>query len=240
MVWHRYQPIFVFGFLCATAASLHAQAVPMVYRPANTNTSSSSSSSATSTAPVDFSLMSWRFGQLSPSYTQNSVTASATTTTAQATPTPGSSNPTNNPYVAAAISMNGGISTTATTSNVTSTTSAAATATSAPVSRVVYSPRFVSLGTSTTYDYGVNNSINSAINTTNSTGGTISTNLLGITGTVAVNLVAVPEPGTLLLCGGLLALVGYGYARRKQNAVTVSAEETAPAAETITEPTIIQ
>lgn len=192
---------------------VQAQALPITPPPVTSSSTDNSGTTPTVTSGgslLDFSLLNWRMGLLSP-YAQTPVTSSSTSSSQPTAPTAPSNN---NPYVGTTIGMQGGM--TSTTSNsagqtnpVFSTSSPTPTTAGMSLGSVYFAPRFVSFA-DLTPNYGLNSSLlgnaNPAVH-----------NVVPLSGfDPTINVASVPEPGRIFLCGGLLALVGYGWSRRRK------------------------
>ena len=192
---------------------LSAQAVS-IFASTESSTSSSSSSSLTpspSTSSMDFSALSWRFGRMSP-FTQQPISSSSTTQTSVPSPTISTSDA--NLFVGTTLGMRGTLNTSGTASS----TSSSSIAITQPVDvgsiGTVISPAFVPRFIT------VHNSISTigADSTIDPIASAAVMNFSQFTpsaATDASSFASVPEPGTIAMCCGLLALVGYGYSRRR-------------------------
>jgi hypothetical protein len=197
--------VLAFVVLMQIDSPLLAQPISIVAPTTTPATTSSSSSLTPSASQIDFSAMNWRFGQMSPS-TQQTVTNSSTTHST--VPPPAAPTTTaNNPFVSGTLSSQGSLLTTGTTSTGTSTSAVAGPSSGTHVTSS-FAPRFVTFDTLVPTN-GVNMTIEAPVIDT-------SMNLIRFTPTpLTGGLTAVPEPGTILLCGGVLAIIGYGYSRRR-------------------------
>lgn len=168
------------------------------------------SGSSTTSSTLDLSLLNWRTGLLSPYLPSNITTSATTASTISATPI--TNTPSNaNPYTTSVVS------TISQPSNVMSNPVPSpvvvpATQAVAPRTTTVFAPRFVSF-TSITNETTSTSTIVANLNSNNSS--TIY-NLNAIAGGSNPLMMSVPEPTTLALCVGLLALTGYGYTKRQQ------------------------
>ncbi|MFT3881293.1 MAG: hypothetical protein QM703_16720 [Gemmatales bacterium] len=197
------------------ASEVVAQAVPILPNTSSsttTTTSTSTTSPTPSASPVDLAHLNWRFGQMSP-YAQQPITGSATNQPVVPAPSPTTSN--NNPFVASTLATQGSLVSTGTNS-----TTPAVQPTSSGASSTLTSSHYVSRFTSfetLTPTYGVNPSLPTVptepfVNLNTFTPPTLT-------------LTSIPEPTTLIMCGGLLALVGYGYSRRRLKADVKTEEQ---------------
>jgi hypothetical protein len=191
--------------LMLTASQVVAQPVAILPNTSNTTTTTTSSSATTPTpsaSPLDLTQLNWRFGQLSP-YAQQPLSSSATTQTSATAP--GTTTNNSNLFVGSTLATQGSLI----SSGTGSTTPAATTASSGSTSTLTsshYVSRFV------TYEnlvptYGVTPSL--------SPPPTSPFPDTGILAGFSPGQTAIPEPTTLVMCGGLLALIGYGYSRRQ-------------------------
>lgn len=191
------------------ASPLYAQAVSIIHSTGSTPAALSTSSVTPSASPMDFSAMNWRFGLVSP-YAQQPISGSVTT---QATVPPPSepTNTINNPFVSGALGTQGSLISTESTGTGSSTGASPITVASSGSSTGTavipsYAPRFISFNTLEP-NFGVTTPLTPV-------DAGLNLNLLTPSG-AAGNPSSIPEPGTLLLCGGLLAVIGYGYSRRR-------------------------
>lgn len=193
---------------------LVAQPVPLLpaTSSSNTPTSSSTTTPTVSTSPVDLTHMNWRFGQMSP-YAQQPVTSSSTTQTTVPAPSPTANN--NNPFVGSTLATQGSLISSGTTST-TPTAQPASSGSSSTLTSSIYVSRFVTFETLAP-TYGVTPPITSPPTDDFENLNTFTPSISGQT--------AVPEPTTLIMCGGLLALVGYGYSRRQLKAESKVGEQ---------------
>lgn len=201
--------------LCITLgvhSQLQAQALPITPAPsAGVIVTETSFSPGHTSSILDFSLLNWRMGQLSP-YAQPTLTGS---TTSSAQPA-GNTVPVINPFIGSTIGMHGSLTSTSsgslsqTGSSSPAVTSVVPASGSPSIASVYFAPRFVSFA-DLTPDYG----LSPTLTNTSSETTLILTDLTGTTTTKTEQLFSVPEPGTLVLCGGLLVLAGYGWSRRR-------------------------
>ena len=181
------------------------------------------------TVSLDVSTLGWQMGQLSP-YGRFGLIGSSTSNSIVVDKTPAQA--TINPFLGSAIGMNGGLTTKVTPSTNGSTNfvpvtlqGVASTTLSNQQSSFSFGPRFLSYAPLAP-DYGLIPTMDhsdpestSMYNQSSSSGADIS------------RLASVPEPGTFLLCGGLLAVIGYGWAQRKQKEKVMTEKKTEVAAE---------
>jgi len=203
-----YRPVIglVGSFAVAMLMTPGIVAQPVAILPATGSSATTSSSTTTtptpSTSPVDLTHMNWRFGQMSP-YAQQPITGSATT---QATvPAPSPTANTNNPFVGSTLATQGSLISNGTTSTTPAVQPASSGSTSS-LSSSIYVSRFVTFD-NLVPNYGVTPPL-----TQPPTDPFLNTSTLA---GISSGSTAIPEPTTLLMCGGLLALVGYGYSRRR-------------------------
>jgi hypothetical protein len=199
--------------LC-TLSTLHAQVVAITPNSNSTATTSVDDAPASTTSAssgIDYSMMNWRAGLLSPYLSSNMTSSTTTGTVVPAVPI--NNNPTvNNPYAASAVTQ-----TSQTLTPVASTSNSVIQSTTPNISSR-FAPRFVSFSSIST-DLNTNSGINGVNN-----GPTVNFNLNTNVGGSTNFLASVPEPSTMVMCAGLLALAGYGYARRgSRKAVTPEA-----------------
>lgn len=186
------------------APGVFAQAVPILPTTGSTTrtTSTTSTTPMPSASPVDLTQMNWRFGQLSP-YAQQPITGSVTTqTTATA---PGTTTSNANLFVGSTLATQGSLITSGTT-NAAPLTQPTTSGSSSNLSSSTYVSRFVTFD-NLVPNFGVTPTLTpppteNFVNLTTFTQG-------------GSALTSVPEPTTWVMFGGLLALVGYGYSRRK-------------------------
>lgn len=192
--------------------TIDAQVVSFTSGPnsSNNTTFGGEPTSSTTGSTLDYSLLNWRTGLLSP-YLQSNVTASSTSTlTVSAAPI--TNTPANtNPYAASSVSA---VSQTSSVMSNPPPVPATAPATQAitPRTITVFAPRFVSFSTIT----NETTSTTSIIANLNGSNSSTIYNLNAISGGSNPLMMSVPEPTTLAMCVGLLALTGYGYSRRHQ------------------------
>jgi len=176
--------------------------------------------SSTGGSSLDFSLLNWRTGLLSP-YVQSNVTASSTTA-ATVSAAPITNTPANtNPYAASSVSAVSQTSSVVSNSPPVPATVPATQALS-PRTTTVFAPRFVSFSTIT----NETTSTTSIVANLNGNNSSTIYNLNAIAGGSNPLMMSVPEPTTLAMCVGLLALTGYGYSRRHQKKAQPVASET--------------
>lgn len=196
-------------------SEVFAQALPILPATSSTTTTPSTATTtpAPSSSPVDLTQMNWRFGQMSP-YAQQPVTSSSTTQTTVPAPSPTANN--NNPFVGSTLATQGSLISSGTTST-TPAVQPASSGSSSSLSSSTYVSRFVTFE-NLVPTYGVTPPLTSPPTDSFS-------NLPGVNVSVLTTS-AVPEPTTLIMCGGLLALVGYGYSRRRLKTEAKTEEKT--------------
>lgn len=195
------------------APGVFGQALPILPTTGSSATTSSSSTTTPtpSASPVDLTHMNWRFGQMSP-YAQQPVTSSATT---QSTvPPPSSVANNNNLFVGSTLATQGSLITNGSASTPTAIQPAVNGSTGL-LNNSTYVSRFVNFN-NLVPNFGVTTPL-----TPPPANNFVDLNTFAPSGSA---LTAVPEPTTIIMCGGLLALVGYGYSRR-QLKTEVKAEE---------------
>lgn len=226
--------ILAFSFVVLGTSGLMAQVMPITGAVSTSPATASENGPVVSSegaAFVNFSMLSWRIGRLSP-YVQPSLSGSTTTAPETVMPAPvAQSN--NNPFVASTISMEGGLISSPSTAMVTGSSASAplfrsvvpvsGSSSAMPVpAAVILSPRFSSFGMSNNQPV-----LGAGVNTIPT--GTSGTPLFDTTpdfaGAPTPLFSAVPEPGTILLCGSVLAFASFGYWRRKTRATPAAVPE---------------
>jgi hypothetical protein len=152
---------------------------------------------------INFSLLSWRIGQLSPSAA--TITSSSTTTT---TPAPPAIPSVQDPFITPAITLQGGLS----NHSIITTTDTPATIQTTPMGRWSFAPFFLYFN-SLIPDHGISTSVNTAIPQETSNISLFDVNKYDTSNQPLA--MSVPEPGTLALCGGVLLAAGFYWLRRK-------------------------
>lgn len=192
-------------FVCLFACPLYSQVVPYTVQTSNSNSSSSENTSSVNASQslINFSLLSWRIGQLSP--TVSSITTSSVTAK---TPAPPAIPSVQDPFVAPAISLQGGLSNT----SIITTTDTPATIQTTPMGRWSFAPNFLRFN-SLIPDNGISTSVNATIPQEASSVSLFDVNKYDTS--VQPLAMSVPEPGTLALCSGAVLAAGYYWLRRK-------------------------
>lgn len=202
------QGLLALAIILSITGSSAGQALPLF--PATNGvdapTASSDVAIAGSSQPaLDFSLINWRMGYLSP-YMQQSLTGSVTSSTQSVT---SATVTTNNPFVGSTIGMQGAMTTSTAVNSSTSNTFSVSSNVSTPTN-MYFASRFVSF-TDLRPNYGLNTTLT---NTSNNI--SLTPIISADTNSSSDRLItSVPEPRTMILCAGLLAMVGYGWSRRK-------------------------
>lgn len=202
-------------FACLFACPLYSQVVPYTVQSSTSNSGSSvnPSSENASQSLINFSLLSWRIGQLSP--TALTITTSSVTAKTSAPPAIPS---VQDPFVAPAISLQGGLS----NNSIITTTDTPATIQTTPMGRWSFAPNFLRFN-SLIPDNGISTSVNTPIPQEASSVSLFDINKYDTS--VQPLAMSVPEPGTMALCGGALLAAGYYWLRRKPASPASGAEQ---------------
>lgn len=188
---------------CLFVSQLCAQVVPYTAKPSTSSSSSSTSSASPSQSLINFSMLSWRIGQLSPA--NASITTTSTSSLPQA---PLAVTAPQDPFVAPAISLQGGLS----NSSIITTTDTPSTIQTTPMGRWSFAPYFLRFN-SLAPDHGMSTTVNTPIVQDRSSVSLFDVNKYDTS--VQPLAMTVPEPGTLVLCGSMALAAGYFWLRRK-------------------------
>jgi len=161
-------------------------------------------------------MLSWRIGQMSP--VPASITTSSTSSTPQA---PLAVTTPQDPFVAPAISLQGGLS----NSSIITTTDTPSTIQTTPMGRWSFAPYFLRFN-SLVPDHGMSTTVNTPVVQDSTSVSLFDVNKYDTT--VQPLAMTVPEPGTLVLCGSMALAAGYFCLRRVPTTPATSSEQAQP------------